>query len=286
MGDLSLEDQNFVQRQTELIAATDDDSDDFVGDIILQVRPAIRDQDYFPPDNAVTAIQGTGVVQNGVGVGVEGIGGQVGSAGTGIGVRGIGVNDGIGVHGLGGEDALGVGVIGQGGYGGDNQAAVFGGVGVMGLSGGAEVPAPDINNLTTKNVGVFGRGYGNSSVGVRGEARYVLPDGNTDSDGMHAEGGRWGIQAVGEAAGIHAVSGKRGRGGEFSAGIANIRLKPAEQNYLSWSGLVGDMLLIDRNPGTADQVVELWLCTKSGDQNQRALWQKVQLGPKVPGSQP
>jgi hypothetical protein len=193
MGDLSLEDQNFVQRQTELIAATDDDSDDdsgdFVGDIILQVRPAIRDQDYFPPDHAVTAIQGTGVVQNGVGVGVEGIGGQVGSAGTGIGVRGIGVNDGIGVHGLGGEDALGVGVIGQGGYGGDNQAAVFGGVGVMGLSGGAEVPAPDINNLTTKNVGVFGRGYGNSSVGVRGEARYVLPDGNTDSDGMHAKEG-------------------------------------------------------------------------------------------------
>ena len=56
--------------------------------------------------------------------------------------------------------------------------------------------------------------------------------------------------------------------------------------YLSWSGLVGDMLLLDRNPGTADQVVELWLCTKSGDQNQRALWQKVQLGPKVPGSQP
>ena len=114
MGDLSLEDQNFVKRQTALIAATDDDSDDFVGDIILQVRPAIRDQDYFPPDHAVTAIQGTGVVQNGVGVGVEGIGGQVGSAGTGIGVRGIGVNDGIGVHGLGGEDALGVGVMGQG----------------------------------------------------------------------------------------------------------------------------------------------------------------------------
>jgi hypothetical protein len=72
----------------------------------------------------------------------------------------------------------------------------------MGLSGGAEVPAPDINNFTTKNVG----------------------------DGMHAEGGRWGIQAVGEAAGIHAVPGKRGRGGEFSAGIANIRLKPGDQN--------------------------------------------------------
>ena len=100
----------------------------------------------------------------------------------------------------------------------------------MGLSGGAEVPAPDINNFTTKNVGVFGRGYGNSSVGVRGEGRYVLPDGNTDGDGMHAEGGRWGIQAVGEAAGIHAVPGKRGRGGEFSAGIANIRLKPGDQN--------------------------------------------------------
>ena len=89
MSDLSLEDQNFAERQTELIAEHDA-PDDFVGDVILEVRPAFRDDDHFPPLQRLTAVQAFGAnnptTQDG-GIGVVGVGA---SDHSGIGVKGIG----------------------------------------------------------------------------------------------------------------------------------------------------------------------------------------------------
>jgi len=135
MSDLSLEDQNFDSAQTELIAQIDDDGNDYAGDIILQVRPAlIRDarNEHYSPLHGMTAIQGTGNIYNGDGVGVEGIGGEIGSGGIGIGVRGIGVGGGVGVLGEGGNGGVGVkghsadddGVQGQSDK--ENKSGVYG----------------------------------------------------------------------------------------------------------------------------------------------------------------
>jgi hypothetical protein len=89
MADLSLEDPDFVERQNELIAEHDA-PDDFVGDVILEVRPALRDEDHFAPLQRLTAVQAFGAndspTQDG-GIGVVGVGAQNHS---GIRVKGIG----------------------------------------------------------------------------------------------------------------------------------------------------------------------------------------------------
>ena len=88
MADLSLEDQNFVVRQTELIAELEENV--FEGDVILEVRPAFRDEDHDEPQVGLTAIRAFGdnkhATQDG-GIGVLGIGAKDNS---GIGVKGIG----------------------------------------------------------------------------------------------------------------------------------------------------------------------------------------------------
>jgi hypothetical protein len=243
MSDLSLEDQNFDNRQTELIGQIDN-GNDYVGDIILQVRPAmIRDagNGHFPPFHAMTAIQGTGNATNGVGVGVEGVGGESGTGGPGIGLRGIGVNGGGGVVGLG--SGAGVGVVGTGasgpgvqgesqlndgvfgksssdgagvrgecdtGFGVFGKSAVVGFAGVNGLSengigtSGLSTDGPGVYAMTTNNSGVIGisEGSAGGTFGVLG-----ISASGVAVFGESLAGAGAGVEGLGKRLGVHGEPG-------------------------------------------------------------------------------
>jgi hypothetical protein len=243
MSDLSLEDQNFDNRQTELIGQIDN-GNDYVGDIILQVRPAmIRDagNGHFPPLHAMTAIQGTGNATNGVGVGVEGVGGESGTGGPGIGLRGIGVNGGGGVVGLG--SGAGVGVVGTGasgpgvqgesqlndgvfgksssdgagvrgecdtGFGVFGKSAVVGFAGVNGLSengigtSGLSTDGPGVYAMTTNNSGVIGisEGSAGGTFGVLG-----ISASGVAVFGESLAGAGAGVEGLGKRLGVHGEPG-------------------------------------------------------------------------------
>ena len=141
MADLSLEDQNFVERQTELIAEHDSDNN-FGGDVILEVRPAFRDEDHFAPHTRLTGIQAFGNNDNPTqdgGIGVLGVG-AVGNSG--LGVKGLGKT---GVHG--------------------ESAKHSDAHGVIGVVHGNPVVAPVL-----PSAGVLGQGFGVGVPGVRGES--------------------------------------------------------------------------------------------------------------------
>jgi hypothetical protein len=146
MSDLSLEDQNFAVGQTEWIAENDD-GDDFVGDIIAQVRVALsRDSpDHFPPCHAMTAIQG-------------------------IGQRANDTDQGVGVHGIGDAETdgspTGTGVLGFGltGVRGESQWGENNGHGVVGICNNRPSLPP-----YRPSAGVLGQGFGLDVPGVRGE---------------------------------------------------------------------------------------------------------------------
>ncbi len=170
MSDLSLEDQNFDNRQTELVGQIDN-GNDYMGDIILQVRPAMfRDApNHFPPFHAVIAIQGignAGTHPTGA-VGVEGIGCESGSGGAGIGVRGIGANGGVGVVGQGNQRGSGVvGVIS------DNPVdpSALPTAGVFGSAAGSLAAAPGVHGDSEQGYGVFGTSRGGAkAAGVFGD---------------------------------------------------------------------------------------------------------------------
>ncbi len=82
MSDLSLEDQNWAERQTELIAVPADLGPNqlkrFAGGIVLQIKPG------FPSNGNFHALQG---VAGGWGIGI------VGEGTTGYGVRGHSVSN-------------------------------------------------------------------------------------------------------------------------------------------------------------------------------------------------
>ncbi len=141
MADLSLEDQNFVERQTELIAEHDA-PEGFVGAVILEVRPAFRDEGHFAPLQQLTGIQAFGshdnTTQDG-GIGVLGVGEQ---SHGGIGVKGLGKT------GVRGESA--------------KQSDAHG---VIGVVHGNPTVAPFL-----PSAGVLGQGFGVGVPGVRGES--------------------------------------------------------------------------------------------------------------------
>jgi hypothetical protein len=182
MADLSLEDQNFVVRQTELIAELEENV--FVGDVILEVRPAFRDEDHDEPQVGLTAIRAFGdnkhATQDG-GIGVLGIGAKDNSA---IGVKGIGKT----------------GVRGE-------SAKLSDAHGVIGLVKGSPVITPVLPSS-----GVLGQGFGLEVPGVRGEGEFgpgvqgsghIGVQGVTDLSGIGVQGladqgqGVWGQSKTG-----------------------------------------------------------------------------------------
>jgi hypothetical protein len=182
MADLSLEDQNFVVRQTELIAELEENV--FVGDVILEVRPAFRDEDHDEPQVGLTAIRAYGdnkhATQDG-GIGVLGIGAKDNSA---IGVKGIGKT----------------GVRGE-------SAKLSDAHGVIGVVLGSPVITPVLPSS-----GVLGQGFGLEVPGVRGEAEFgpgvqgsghIGVQGVTDLSGIGVQGladqgqGVWGQSKTG-----------------------------------------------------------------------------------------
>ena len=230
MSDLSLEDQNFDNRQTELIGQIDN-GNDYVGDFILQVRPAMtRDagNGHFPPFHAMTAIQATGNATNGVGVGVgvEGIGGEGGTNGPGIGLRGIGVNGGGGVVGLG--SGAGVGVVGTGATGPGVQGESQQNDGVFGKSSSE---AAGVRGECDTGFGVFGKsavvgfagvnglsenGIGTSGLSTDGPGVFAMTTNNSAVIGISegSGGGTFGVLGI-SASGVAVfgeVVGRRGRG--------------------------------------------------------------------------
>lgn len=182
MADLSLEDQNFVVKQTELIAELEENV--FEGDVILEVRPAFRDEDHDEPQVGLTAIRAFGdnkhATQDG-GIGVLGIGAKDNSA---IGVKGIGKT----------------GVRGE-------SAKLSDAHGVIGLVTGSPVITPVLPSS-----GVLGQGFGLEVPGVRGEGEFgpgvqgsghIGVQGVTDSSGIGVQGladqgqGVWGQSKTG-----------------------------------------------------------------------------------------
>ena len=225
MSDLSLEDQNFDSRQTELIGQINN-GNDYVGSFILQVRPAmVRDagNGHFPPFHAMTAIQATGNATNGTGVGVEGIGGESGTNGPGIGLRGIGVNGGAGVVGLGNQNAgvVGGGFVGALGVGSNSGALsaslppTFTNAGVLGACFDQKQAAGIIGE---SDVGYGVYGVSTSGIGVRGDAdakpgvfgESVSKEGvfGYGDTGVRGEGNSIGVQAISATEiGLYAQSG-------------------------------------------------------------------------------
>jgi hypothetical protein len=164
MSDLSLEDQNYAEAGTELIAEHDP-PDDFGGEVILEIRPAFRDEDHLAPLQRLTALQAIGsnnpTTQDG-GIGVQGIGAPDNS---GIGVKGTGLT----------------GVRGE-------SKKLSEAHGVIGVVTGSPTVAP-----FKPSSGVLGQGFGLEVPGVRGEAD-VAP-------GVQGSG-RIGVQGLTDPTGI------------------------------------------------------------------------------------
>jgi hypothetical protein len=186
MSDLSLEDQNFVARQTELIAELEENV--FEGDCILEVRPAFRDEDHDEPQVGLTAIRAFGdnkhATQDG-GIGVLGIGAKDNS---GIGVKGIGKT------GVLGESELGSGVQGSGRIGVQGVTDLTG-IGVQGLADQGQ----GVWGESKTGPGVFGRsddGNGVAAFSKNGNAVDAV-----SSSGV-------GVRANGEKGGVHGTSDK------------------------------------------------------------------------------
>src|SRR5215468_432861 len=92
MSDLSLEDQNFAKRQTELIAFHPR-GDEYVGEIILQIKPSRGGLPHLTPLNRLIGLYASGVTAGGgtrlpTGIGVMGIGDELDKKGTGVFGRG------------------------------------------------------------------------------------------------------------------------------------------------------------------------------------------------------
>jgi hypothetical protein len=163
MSDLSLEDQNYAEAGTELIAEHEDE--DFGGEVILEIRPAFRDEDHLAPLQRLTALEAIGsnntTTQEG-GIGVQGIG-AADHSGTGV--------NGIGLTGVRGE-----------------SKKLSDAHGVIGVVAGSPTVAP-----FKPSSGVLGQGFGLEVPGVRGEAD-VAP-------GVQGSG-RIGVQGLTDTTGV------------------------------------------------------------------------------------
>ena len=183
MSDLSLEDQNFAESQTELIASHDP-GDDYIGEIILQIRPVLtrdklRDSDLFTPLNRLTGLQAQGKHESGgaigqSGIGVMGIGdGERQGRITGIGVFGQGSTGVRGeTHGAFKDDTA-AGVLGEGfdnGVGVEGHSSAFDGV--VGFSDANDKSGVYGFNSQTQATayGVFGRCSAPDGAGVGGDS--------------------------------------------------------------------------------------------------------------------
>lgn len=172
MADLSLEDQNFVVKQTELIAELEENV--FEGDVILEVRPAFRDEDHDEPQVGLTAIRAFGdnkhATQDG-GIGVLGIGAKDNS---GIGVKGIGKT------GVLGESELGSGVQGSGRIGVQGVTDPTG-VGVQGLADQGQ----GVWGQSKTGAGVFGRSDDGNAVAAFSNNGNAVDANSSNGVGVH-----------------------------------------------------------------------------------------------------
>jgi hypothetical protein len=225
-------------------------------------------------------------------IGVYGAGKQLGVAGrceNGAGVKGSSPL--LGVYGIGSstsaakEAAKGkepksprtTGVLGDGYFNatgvvgvcfrGDERTDMGLGIGIMGASNADsedEVPGvrgAGVVGMSTKEL-PLGDGYTNLP---------VLPNqqenqqGNVDGEGT----GVWGLSDAG--VGVHGQS-KQGRGGVFeSQAIAQIRLKPTQNNVaLPSEGEAGDLFV-----KLVSNRAELWFCILGYDGETSAQWQKI-----------
>jgi hypothetical protein len=183
MADLSLEDQNFVVKQTELIAELEENV--FEGDVILEVRPAFRDEDHDEPQVGLTAIRAFGdnkhATQDG-GIGVLGIGAKDNS---GIGVKGIGKTGVLGESKFGpgvlGESELGSGVQGSGRIGVQGVTDPTG-VGVQGLADQGQ----GVWGQSKTGAGVFGRSDDGNAVAAFSNNGNAVDANSSNGIGVHS----------------------------------------------------------------------------------------------------
>ena len=193
MADLSLEDQNFVVKQTELIAELEENV--FEGDVILEVRPAFRDEDHDEPQVGLTAIRAFGdnkhATQDG-GIGVLGIGAKDNS---GIGVKGIGKT------GVLGESKFGPGVLGESELGSGVQ-----GSGRIGVQGVTDPTGVGVQGLADQGQGVWGQSKTGAGVFGRSDDGNAVAAFSNNGNAVDANSSN-GIGVHGISARNHAVFG-------------------------------------------------------------------------------
>jgi hypothetical protein len=193
MADLSLEDQNFVVKQTELIAELEENV--FEGDVILEVRPAFRDEDHDEPQVGLTAIRAFGdnkhATQDG-GIGVLGIGAKDNS---GIGVKGIGKT------GVLGESKFGPGVLGESELGSGVQ-----GSGRIGVQGVTDPTGIGVQGLADQGQGVWGQSKTGAGVFGRSDDGNAVAAFSNNGNAVDANSSN-GIGVHGISAKNHAVFG-------------------------------------------------------------------------------
>ena len=193
MADLSLEDQNFVVKQTELIAELEENV--FEGDVILEVRPAFRDEDHDEPQVGLTAIRAFGdnkhATQDG-GIGVLGIGAKDNS---GIGVKGIGKT------GVLGESKFGPGVLGESELGSGVQ-----GSGRIGVQGVTDPTGVGVQGLADQGQGVWGQSKTGAGVFGRSDDGNAVAAFSNNGNAVDANSSN-GIGVHGISAKNHAVFG-------------------------------------------------------------------------------
>lgn len=193
MADLSLEDQNFVVKQTELIAELEENV--FEGDVILEVRPAFRDEDHDEPQVGLTAIRAFGdnkhATQDG-GIGVLGIGAKDNSA---IGVKGIGKT------GVLGESKFGPGVLGESELGSGVQ-----GSGRIGVQGVTDPTGVGVQGLADQGQGVWGQSKTGAGVFGRSDDGNAVAAFSNNGNAVDANSSN-GIGVHGISAKNHAVFG-------------------------------------------------------------------------------
>jgi hypothetical protein len=66
---------------------------------------------------------------------------------------------------------------------------------------------------------------------------------------------------------VTGVGGTLGRGGQFSGGIAALRLVPSANSTHPWSGRIGDLMV--------DASSRLWFCTKANTSSVAATWKQI-----------
>jgi len=193
MADLSLEDQNFVVKQTELIAELEENV--FEGDVILEVRPAFRDEDHDEPQVGLTAIRAFGdnkhATQDG-GIGVLGIGAKDNS---GIGVKGIGKT------GVLGESKFGPGVLGESELGSGVQ-----GSGRIGVQGVTDPTGVGVQGLADQGQGVWGQSKTGAGVFGRSDDGNAVAAFSNNGNAVDANSSN-GVGVHGISAKNHAVFG-------------------------------------------------------------------------------